>query len=35
VDYHESDAAHQIDPAHIGPAREWLSSVRARGPARG
>jgi phospholipase/carboxylesterase len=24
VEYHESDAAHHIDPAHIGPARDWL-----------
>jgi phospholipase/carboxylesterase len=24
VSYHESDAAHQIDPAHLPPAREWL-----------
>jgi phospholipase/carboxylesterase len=24
VDYHESDVAHQIDPANIGPARDWL-----------
>jgi phospholipase/carboxylesterase len=24
VDYHESDAAHHIDPAHIAPARAWL-----------
>ena len=24
VDYHESDVAHQIDPAHLGPARDWL-----------
>jgi phospholipase/carboxylesterase len=24
VDYHESDAAHHIDPAHIPPARDWL-----------
>ena len=26
VDYHESDAAHHIDPAHIGPAVEWLAA---------
>ena len=25
VDYHESDAAHQIDPAHVEPAVRWLS----------
>ena len=24
VEYHESDAAHHIDPAHIPPARNWL-----------
>jgi phospholipase/carboxylesterase len=24
VAYHESDAAHHIDPAHVGPAVEWL-----------
>jgi len=24
VEYHESDAAHQIDPAHVAPARDWL-----------
>jgi phospholipase/carboxylesterase len=24
VEYHESAAAHNIDPAHIGPARDWL-----------
>jgi phospholipase/carboxylesterase len=27
VDYHESDAAHHIDPAHVGPAVEWLGGV--------
>ena len=38
VSYHESDAAHHIDPAHIGPAREWLAAVvgeRIGGNARG
>ncbi len=25
VDYHESDAGHQIDPAHLPPARDWLA----------
>lgn len=25
VDYHESDAGHQIDPAHLPPARDWLT----------
>jgi phospholipase/carboxylesterase len=24
VEYHESDAAHHIDPAHVPPATEWL-----------
>jgi phospholipase/carboxylesterase len=27
VAYHESDAAHHIDPAHIGPAVEWLADT--------
>jgi phospholipase/carboxylesterase len=27
VAYHESDAAHHIDPAHVGPAVEWLSDT--------
>ena len=27
VDYHESDVVHQIDPAHIPAAVEWLSDV--------
>jgi phospholipase/carboxylesterase len=27
VDYHESDAAHQIDPDHIPAAVDWLSTV--------
>jgi phospholipase/carboxylesterase len=27
VEYHESDAAHHIDPAHVGPAIEWLGGV--------
>ena len=25
VDYHESEAGHQIDPAHLPPARDWLA----------
>ena len=25
LEYHESDAAHHIDPAHIGPAVDWLA----------
>jgi phospholipase/carboxylesterase len=28
VDYHESDAGHHIDPAHIPAATHWLSAVR-------
>jgi phospholipase/carboxylesterase len=27
VEYHESDAAHHIDPAHIPAAAQWLSAV--------
>lgn len=27
VDYHESDAAHHIDPAHVQPAIDWLSAT--------
>jgi phospholipase/carboxylesterase len=27
VDYHESDAGHHIDPAHLPPAERWLSDV--------
>ena len=27
VEYHESDAAHHIDPAHIAPARAWLDTT--------
>lgn len=27
VSYHESDAGHHIDPAHVGPAVEWLASA--------
>ena len=27
VSYHESDAAHHIDPAHLEPAREWLAET--------
>jgi phospholipase/carboxylesterase len=26
VEYHESDAAHHIDPAHVAPARDWLGA---------
>jgi phospholipase/carboxylesterase len=31
VDYHESDAAHHIDPKHVPPAASWLSEVIAPG----
>jgi len=27
VEYHESDAAHHIDPAHVVPAAEWLGGT--------
>jgi phospholipase/carboxylesterase len=27
VEYHESDAAHHIDPAHVPPAASWLSAT--------
>ena len=27
VDYHESDAGHHIDPAHVQPAVEWLATT--------
>jgi phospholipase/carboxylesterase len=33
VSYHESDAAHHIDPAHVPAATDWLSTVTA--PAAG
>ena len=34
VDYHESDAAHHIDPAHVQPAIDWLAAtLRLREPA--
>ena len=29
VTYHESDAAHHIDPAHLEPARDWLTETPA------
>ena len=31
VDYRESDAAHQIDPAHIPAAAEWLAATLLQG----
>jgi phospholipase/carboxylesterase len=37
VEYHESDAGHHIDPAHVPPAVAWLAAVvgtSARPPAR-
>jgi phospholipase/carboxylesterase len=27
VDYHESDAAHHIDPSHVPPAADWLRAT--------
>ena len=27
VEYHESDAAHHIDPSHVAPAVAWLGRV--------
>jgi phospholipase/carboxylesterase len=30
VDYHESDAGHQIDPAHIPHAIQWLEATLGR-----
>jgi phospholipase/carboxylesterase len=33
VEYHESDAAHEIDPAHIAAAVAWLASVTGSAPA--
>ena len=27
VDYHESDAGHHIDPAHVQPAVDWLRTT--------
>ena len=32
VDYHESDAAHGIDPEHVSLAAKWLSDVIAPRP---
>jgi phospholipase/carboxylesterase len=32
VDYHESDAAHHVDPEHVPPAESWLSDVIASWP---
>ena len=33
VDYHESDAAHHIDPAHVPAAVAWLGRTLAPAPA--
>ena len=33
VSYHESDAAHHIDPAHLPAATEWLATITAERPA--
>jgi phospholipase/carboxylesterase len=33
VSYHESDVAHQIDPAHIPAATQWLATVTGGAPA--
>ncbi len=30
VEYHESDAAHEIDPAHVPAAIAWLDATLAR-----
>jgi phospholipase/carboxylesterase len=35
VTYHESDAAHHIDPAHLPAAAQWLSSVTGVGTSGG
>lgn len=32
VEYHESDAAHQIDPAHVPAATAWLADVTGGAP---
>ena len=32
VDYHESDAAHHIDPAHLPPALAWLETTMGQPP---
>ena len=31
VEYHESDAAHHIDPAHVPAARDWLAATLSAG----
>jgi len=34
VDYHESDAAHHIDPAHVPAAQDWVNTTLRSGAAR-
>ena len=34
VEYHESDAAHHIDPAHVPAAIEWLGTTLGTAAAR-
>ena len=34
VSYHESDAAHHIDPAHLPAAIEWVDATLRSGAAR-
>jgi phospholipase/carboxylesterase len=35
VEYHESDAGHHTDPAHVPAAVAWLGRTLAPAPARG
>ena len=35
VSYHESDAAHHIDPAHIPAAVDWVAATLGRGASPG
>ena len=32
VEYHESDAGHEIDPSHLRAARDWLAGIATTGP---
>ena len=32
VDYHESDAAHHIDPGHLQAATDWLAGIATTAP---
>ena len=34
VEYHESDAAHHIDPAHLPAAIDWVDATLRSGAAR-